>query len=109
MSAEELILDYCGGKRCKTWIPDTKWSDLEVGKQFWHFDNEKIKWVLITINHIRSGVAFFSTRKNGKEDYIEDMTVMLRRFEPKTYISDLNPKCFEVISRSGRVKIKYAK
>ena len=33
---------------------------IKVGRKFWHYDGEKMRWRKLTVTYIRSGVMFFT-------------------------------------------------
>lgn len=113
-NADMTIAALSGGKARIT-IGATKWEDVKEGKRFWVDLCEKgllgpSKWELITIVNVRSGVAFFTKRKNGKEDYIlEGSLTHLISMEPESFVTELDGRYYEIVSKSGKVKVDYRK
>ena len=33
---------------------------IKVGRKFWHYDEEKDKWRMLTVTYVRTGVMFFT-------------------------------------------------
>lgn len=33
---------------------------IKVGRKFWHYDGEKMRWRKLTVTYVRSGVMFFT-------------------------------------------------
>ena len=92
----------------KVALPTVKFADIQVGKRFWDFVPEEMRWRLIKITYMRGDVVFFK-EGNRKEDYFDRHTLMLRRLEPEHFVSTLDPEFYEQVSRSKKVKITYSK
>jgi hypothetical protein len=97
---------FNGGK-IRTWIPDTKPSDVIVGKRFWRQNEETWKWEQIRITYVRSGVAFFVLKGKRKEDIIFLHEFNTKRLYPLSYESDLDPTQYEEVCRCKMTKITY--
>lgn len=105
---DQAIAALHGVKRLQVYLPKTKPEDIQVGRKFWTFDSDQMKWRKVTITYVRSGVAFFTYRKGGKEEifYVDPWCKL---FEPETHESDADPEYIEVVSKSGKTRITYTK
>ena len=103
---DQTIAALCGVKRLRVSLPNTKPEDIQIGRKFWMFDGDQMKWRKVTITYVRSGVAFFAYRKGGKEDifYVDPWCKL---FEPETHESDADPRYTEIVSKSGKTRITY--
>lgn len=66
------------------------WKYIQVGRQFWKYDERAHIYRLITITYIRSGVAFYTVEDETDEHYLIEGSVNLGCLYPRIiYIKDI--------------------
>lgn len=94
-------------------IPYVKESDIKIGAIFWSRScgtyMSDITHELITITHIRGDVVFYTTNSNStkKEQYFEIGSLMSNKLGYEHYISDLDPKFYDMKYNEYDCKVKY--
>jgi hypothetical protein len=90
-----------------------KYPKFEIGKYYYidcsHTILEPSNYKLCLITEIRSGVIFYTIEDQEKEHHFEEFCLQHYFAEPEEIIINLNPKHYEIISRSGKMRITYAK
>jgi hypothetical protein len=96
------------GGRVKIQLPRIDPKEIKPGDRFWDFDSDLMRWRVIVITYRRADVIFFREKGKRREDWFPVDSLMTRRLEPEAYVANMDPEYYEVISRSGQVKISYA-
>ncbi len=88
-----------------------KYPKLEIGKYYYidcsHNLLEPSSYKLCLITEIRSGVIFYTIENQEKEHHFEEFCLTHYFSEPTEITIKLNPKHYEVMSRSGKMKVNY--
>jgi len=110
-NTDQTIAALMGGPdgKVRVTIPKTKPSDIVVGKKFWNYNGDKMKWELIKITYVRSGTAFYTVGRSKKEEDFYIDSPWCARLDPEHFVSNLNPEYNIIVSRSGKTKITYKK
>jgi hypothetical protein len=98
-----------GGERVKIKLPDTKDSDIIVGKKFYYLDTN-FRIDKITITYVRSGIVFYKSKLHRKGEHNFPLDCLFaRHLKPEIYETDLDPKYYEIVCPLGKTKVKYIK
>lgn len=94
---EQFLDDYYSSATAATRLHDVFphnlegiWNYIKVGRQFWKYNDEKNVFELITITHVRSGVAFYTTEGCKDEQYLPKGCIGLDLLYPRVlYLKDI--------------------
>lgn len=99
------IFEILGDKEEKVLLPEIEPEDIEIGDQFYLYD--ETQWILITITYIRSGIIFYVTEKENEEQWFPFGSIMLTNLTYKEFIVPLAPNgCKQWIFKSLCPKTK---
>lgn len=93
----QFLDDYYSSATAATMLHDVFSHNIEgmknyfqVGRQFWMYDDLQMKYVLITITYIRSGIVFYTTEGDDEERSFASGSVFAELLYPRVlYLRDI--------------------